>query len=548
HNDKPFFTAALRIGVIGAGDYARDMLRSLAPFASLFQHGGRPLRWIDDTEYSNTLTPTQIQEMFTLSRTHRAGFLVNSWELAGLVHIPPAAILEFRRIPVQTLETLPVKNPDLEAGLRIGTCVYANEFRPVCIPDDIRSLHIQLLGRPGMGKSTVAEHMTLGDIDNGHGVAVIDPHGDLIERLLRLIPEKHIDRIVYFNPGDPDWVPLWNPLKKIPGQDDVRTANDLVGSIKSVVTGWGDRLESLLRYAFLAAFSMEGKSFRDVADLLRRGSKESNALRKELYTVVQNEAVLNFWRYDFEGYRKEELSPPQHKLSKLLASGTVALMLSKSSSLIDLRRIMDEGMILLVDLSSLDSELRNLLGCFLLVLLHQAAISRSAVPPEERREFHIYADDAHRFVTDALEGIIAEDRKYKVSLTLAHQYLSQFSREKADAISTVGTAIIFNVDTRDAQYLKKDLRDMVEVKDIITLRRGQAIARIGTEIVRFDTLEPKPIPEKHFRERIIAECHRKYYKPASEVRAALRQRSNSYETSLRPLPLGSEEDFRYDEF
>jgi len=392
------------------------------------------------------------------------------------------------------------------------------------------------------------EHMILGDIDNGDGVAALDPHGDLIERLLCLIPEEHLDRTVYFNPGDPNWVPLWNPLGRTPGQDDGRIADDLVGSIKNVVTGWGDRLESLLRFSILAMLSIPDATLRDVADLLRRNSEESNALRRRLYQVVENETVLKFWHHDFDGYRKDELTPPQHKLNKLLASGTVALMLSQSSSRINLRRIMDEGMILLVDLSNLGTEVREILGCFLLTLMHQTALSRSSTPPEKRRPFHIHCDEAHRFVTDALEDIIAETRKFNVSLTLAHQYLSQLGPRKADALANVGTTIAFNIDAKDARHLKKDLRDMVEVEDLIKLKRGQAIARIGTEIVRFETLPPKEIPKNHFRERIIAESRRRYYRPVAQVMDEIRGRGKRWCPPLRSASETPDEEFVYDHY
>ena len=158
----------------------------------------------------------------------------------------------------------------------------------------------------------------------------------------------------------------------------------------------------------------------------------------------------------------------------------------------------------------------------MLSVLHLTALSRSALPIEQRRPVQFYCDEAHRFGVDALEDIVTQDRKYEVGLTLAHQYLSQFSPARRDALASVGATIIFNVDTRDAGYLRKDLQDMVEVKDLISLDVGEAIARIGTEVVRFRTLPPLKVPERHFRERIIEESHRRYYSPIADVRAARR--------------------------
>jgi len=217
---------------------------------------------------------------------------------------------------------------------------------------------------------------------------------------------------------------------------------------------------------------------------------------------------------------------------------------------------MDEGMILLVNLSSIGSETRDILGCFILSLLHLTAISRSDTPFERRKPFHIYCDEAHRFMTPALEDLIGETRKFRVSLTLAHQYLSQFTQKKTDALSSVGTTIIFNVDTKDAQYLKKDLQGLANVEDLITLNIGEAIARIGTEVVRIKTLEPLQIPKKNLREQIINESHRRYYKTVSEVRKAVRLRNNRWHQPFAPLtPIPEDqngnstiEEFYYDEF
>ena len=216
---------------------------------------------------------------------------------------------------------------------------------------------------------------------------------------------------------------------------------------------------------------------------------------------------------------------------------------------------MDEGKILLVNLASIGPMVKETLGCFILSVLHLTALSRSSQPIAERRQFHIHCDEAHRFLTDALEDLIAETRKYKVSLSLAHHYLSQFGHKKTDALSSVGSTIIFNVDTRDAQYLLKDLRGLVSIDDLTSLKVYHAIARIGTDIVRFETRPPLPIPTPNFRDRIIEESRRKYYKPVHEVQKWIRRRGDRWRqpfTSLVPEPCkdpgSGPEEFAYDEF
>jgi hypothetical protein len=556
HNDKPFFTIALRVGVSAAGEQAETILDSLSTFIGLFQHGGRPLEHLTERDYTRQITPNAFAKLFPEARTYRAGFLVNSLELTGLIHLPPAAGIDDNQLPLDLLEPLSANNEKLSDGTSVGTCCYADIRSNVCFPDTIRAKHTHLIGRTGTGKSTTQEHMVLCDIQRGDGVAVIDPHGDLIERLLCLIPERDIERTIYFNPGDPDWIPIWNPLQRIPGQDVGRTADDLVQAIQSFIlkSGWGDRLEHLLRNLFYSIMHLPKGTLLDVSNLLRNKSEESKILRREILDMIENETVRQFWHHDYPNYRKDDLGPPRNKLSKLLVSNTVSLMLSQPESLFNLRDIMDRGMILLVNLSGVGSMVRSIMGCFILSLMHLTALSRSSIAISDRKPFHIHCDEAHRFMTDSLEDLIAETRKYKVSLSLAHQYMSQFGRKKTDAFSSVGSTIIFNVDSRDAGYLVKDLQKKVKVEDLVSLGVGEAIARIGTDIVRFKTHPPFPIPKRHFKQRIIENSRRKYCRPANEVQGWIRRRGERWNKGFSPLSpctsgkSGYVEEFEYDEF
>ena len=555
HNDRPFYALALRVAVVGAGERGAQLLRSVATFGNLFQHGGRPLNHLTEAEYASVLSREQLREMFLLGLTYRPGFIVNSWELAGPVHIPPTQFMEQRRIAFETLETLPIRGAALAEGTRIGTCNYAGRAIPVHIPHRLRGRHTHLIGRSDMGKSSTMERMILDDLAKGFGVAVLDPHGDLVERLLGLLPEHEIERIIYFNPGDRDWVPLWNPLQPISGQDIGRTADDLVGAFKSFVIHWGDRLEHLLRHAFFAFLHLPGSTFLDVANILQNKSPYAERMRGVFLDAIDNEVARRFWLYDFKNYGKDDLGPPRNKLSKLLVNQTVSLMLSQPDCAFNFRDVMDKGMIFLADLSSVGSEVREVLGCLMLSLLHQTAISRSDTMPAKRRPFRVYCDEAHRFMTDALEDLIAETRKYQVGLTLAHQYMKQFGSRKTDALSSMGATVIFNVNTKDARHLVDDLRGLVDIEDLITLELGEAILRADTEVVRVATFVPPDIPEENCRERIIAESRRRYYKPAHSVREAIRRRCGPWSGScgIPPSPTsgvadGVVEQLTYDVF
>lgn len=551
HDDKPFFAAALRIAVLGT-EGVPSLLSSLATFKNLIQSGGRPLNDLTEADYLEFLSCDQIRDMLTLGLTYRPGFLVNSWELTSLVHVPPIALAEPRRLPIAALETLPA-DPSLSFGTPIGTCSYAGKPKPVCIPRDLRTSHVHLIGHTKQGKSTVMEHIILDDIEQGHGVAVLDPHGRLVERLLCLIPAKHADRVIYADPGDPNHALLWNPLSQQPAAhiDRGRIADDIIAAFKTFMDGWGDRLEHLLRHAIEGVMHLPRGTLFDVSNLLRKGSQESEAIRGYILRLTDHESTRLFWDEAFKKYGNADLSPPQHKLSKFLGSGPVSLMLSQPDSAFHLREVVDTGQILLVNLSTVGSETREILGCFMLSLLHLTALGRSDTPDADRRPFHIHCDEAHRFLTDALEDLIAETRKFNVSLTLAHQFMSQFGKRKTGALSGVGSTIIFNVDAKDAQYLRKDLLGKVEIDDLISLRLGQAIARIDTEIVRVRTHRPLDIPTDSCRDQILAASKSRFYRPAHEVRQIIRRRKDRWHETpppMKPDIPDEKEELVYDEF
>jgi hypothetical protein len=205
-------------------------------------------------------------------------------------------------------------------------------------------------------------------------------------------------------------------------------------------------------------------------------------------------------------------------------------------------------------LADLDTNVKRVLGCFIFSLLHINVLSRSDTLDQDRKEFHIHCDEAHQFMTDTLENVIVETRKYGVGLSLAHHYLSQFSKENTDALSTVDTSIIFNVNKRDAAYLAKDLQNKVKAEDLVALESYKAFARLGTDIVKIKTCDPLDISENNFRDQIIQQSHEKYCKPASEIRQLIQQRANRAGRATVPLPSTSaytnynEEEFVYDEF
>ena len=554
HDDKPFYAAAVRLAVFD-GETAARHLQAMGAFSGLIQHGGRPLSRLDESSYAALLDGDGLRDMFARGLTYRPGFLVNSAELTSLVHLPPMAVLEQRQAPIQALEIL-TPSDALAHGSPLGHCDHAGRLLLVCIPPEQRFSHTHVIGRPGEGKSTNLEHVILDDIERGDGVAVIDPQGHLIERLMQLLPERYVERTIYVDFADPDVVPIFNPLHTTGRRRD-QLADEIVVAFKSFVTGWGDRLEHLLRMTILGLLHLPHTSLLDVANALRTKSAEAETLSAAVLKVADGELLRGFWRDDLEKYARADLTPPQHKLSKLLSAGPLALTLSQPDSLIDLRQVMDEGKILLLNLKNVGDEVGGFAGSLWLSLLRAAALTRDVSTPDGLRPFHIHVDEAQRFVTRTLEQIVTETRKFRMSITLAHHYLSQFEVKQRDALSSAGSTIIRNVDSKDAAHLCKDLQGRVGVPDITKLDRTTAIARVGTEVVRFKTLPPRERTGPSQRAAIIAHSRKHYYRTAAEVKRAIRNRGNRWQEPFAPLTPAVEdipvagspdEELHYDEF
>lgn len=530
HNDKPFFFAALRIGVIPGRTNASDLLKSLIVFSGQIQHGGRQLGALTQKDYRQYLSPAAIVKMFSMRLVHRPGFLLNSCELTSLVHIPPLSVTEHLQSILIPLEDLP-PDASIQTGTPIGFCRYADKNLPVCIPDEHRFRHCHIIGKPDMGKSSLMLYTIIHDIQQNHSVIVLDPHGTLVDAVLKLVPRESVDRVIYLNLGDPSWIPIWNPLRTRPGIPLERIADEFVSIFKNIVDGWGDKMENFMRQSLLAILHLEDGSLLDVYNLLRKKSQKSKILRKEILTNIEdNETLRAFWEEDFLTYTAADVFPPRHKYIKILGGGTVSLMLSQPDSQFDLYDVMQQGTVLLINLFNMGPELQSIVGCFILALLEIYTKQRQANRPELLVPCHIYCDEAPRFITNAVDNLIVEARKFKVSLTLSHQYLRQFSIERADALSSVGSTIIYNVNEHDASRLKQNLQGRIKVEELIRQEKGQAVASINNHIVRVNTHYVRSFPEENYKEQIIALSRRRYYKPVGEVREIVRQHNRRFST------------------
>lgn len=326
-----------------------------------------------------------------------------------------------------------------------------------------------VVGQTGTGKSTLLKNMVIQDLRYGHGVAVIDPHGELVEDILNFVPRSRTNEIVYFNPSDVENPIGLNILEARSEEEKQLVASSLISVFKHLWKGfWGPRLEHVFHNAILALMESPGSTLLGIYRMLA-----DDAYRREVVSRVKDPVVRLFWIEDFEKYppnfKKEVASPIQNKIGQLLTSTPLRNIVGQSRSTIDLRFIMDNQRIFLVNLAKgrIGEDKANLLGSVLVTKLYLAALERQDMPEEERKDFYLYVDEFQNFSTDVFPSILSEARKYRLNLILAHQYLHQLSESVKHAVfGNVGTLASFRVGSIDAKELAEEFRPAFDSEDL----------------------------------------------------------------------------------
>ena len=333
---------------------------------------------------------------------------------------------------------------------------------------------------------------------------------------------------------NPRWVPLFNPFFGIQPDYRGQVASDFVAAMESFVKDWGHRLSYLLRSAIHGLLHLPRISLLDVADALSPKSPQGELLRKQVLQHIEDPQLLRFWQSGLGKFTNEALGVPQNKLSMILSTPPVSYTFQQTESPLNLRQVMDRQEVLLINLANVGSGTQSIIGCLILSLFEMQAMARAQTIQADRKRFFIHVDEAAQFVTRALQSMLVQSRKFQVGLTLAHQYLNQFYEDQVDALSTVGNTVIFRTNRKDAEHLCKDLQEKARPDDIIGLKKYQAVARVGTEVVRFQARPPRPALSPSFKDQIIARSRQLYYKPVDEVRQAIARRHERWIPSARP--------------
>jgi len=403
---------------------------------------------------------------------------------------------------------------------------FRNQFKKFGIKTDDRRRHMYLIGKTGMGKSTIQENMIVGDIRAGHGLAVVDPHGDLAEKIIEFIPSNRINDVVYFNPSDMDYPIAFNVLEQVDPHLRHLVASGLLGVFQKLwADSWGPRLEYILRNAILAILDFPGSTLLGVVRML-----SDKSYRKRVVANIKDPVVKAFWEKEFASYAdkfaSEAVSPIQNKVGQFLSSSLMRNIIGQVKSSIDIRQIMDEGKILIMNLSKgrIGEDNSALLGAMMITKIQLAAMSRVDMPEKERKDFYLYIDEFQNFSTDSFANILSEARKYHLNLILAHQYIEQLSEKVKPAVfGNVGTMVAFRVGATDAEELAKEFAPVFTEEDLVNLPKYEMYLKLMIDGVASSPFSAKGLPplteeeKTNNVEKVVAYSREKYASGRAEV-------------------------------
>jgi len=355
---------------------------------------------------------------------------------------------------------------------RFGRTNFRNKGVVFGIKQRDRLSHMHIIGKTGTGKSTLIETLIHQDLAAGRGFALIDPHGDLVERVWAGIPAHRRSEVVYLNVPDPAQPYGYNPLRHVREDKIALAASGLLDALKKIWgDAWGVRMEHILRNALFALLEHGNATLPDILRLI-----SDNSFRQKVAHSLTNEPVRTFWLHEFSRYsfvyQRDGIAPIQNKVGAFLADPLLDRILTNPKVDIRIRRIMDESGVLLVNLAKgrIGEDSASLLGALLVSTIGLAAFSRADMPEAERRDFFLYIDEFQNFTTLSLTNMASELRKYGVGLILAHQHLHQLDPDIRHAVlGNVGTLAAFRVGAEDAPYLAKEFLPKFDVEDLINL-------------------------------------------------------------------------------
>ena len=409
---------------------------------------------------------------------------------------------------------------------------FRNQERPFGIKTDDRRRHMYLIGKTGMGKTNLLENLVIQDIQKGHGVAYIDPHGDTAEKLLKAIPADRINDVIYFNPADQDFPIAFNVMEKVNEEYRHLVSSGLIGVFKKIwADSWGPRLEYILRNAILALLEYPGSTLLGVTRILVDKSYRDRVVEK-----ITDPVIRSFWVDEFPKWNdrvlQEVISPIQNKVGQFLSSSLIRNIVGQTISSFDIREIMDSKKILIMNLSKgrIGEDNSALLGAMMITKIQLAAMGRVDIPEETRNDFYLYVDEFQNFATESFANILSEARKYHLNLILANQYVEQIDEKVRNAIfGNAGTIVAFRVGAMDAEFLEKEFEPVFMLNDLVNLPKYHIYLKLMIDGISGDAFSAVTLPPiaitttEENEEKVIRISRERYTNSRAEVEDKIRR-------------------------
>ena len=407
------------------------------------------------------------------------------------------------------------------------------DSRNKCVPFGIKAKdrlkHVYVIGKTGMGKSTLLENMAIQDIQGGEGMTFVDPHGKTAELLLEYVPEERIKDVIYFAPFDIEHPISFNVMEDVGPEKRHLVANGMMSAFKKLFgeESFSDRMQYILQNTILALLEYPNSTMLGINKML-----VDKAYRKKVVDNVTDPSVKTYWTKEFAGYTDrfaaEAVPAIQNKIGQFTSNPLVRNIIGQEKSSFDFRQVMDEGKIVIINLSKgrVGEANANLLGSIIITKIYLAAMSRADIHESELSKlpnFYLYVDEFQSFANESFADILSEARKYKLNLTIAHQYIEQMSEEvRAAVFGNVGTMITFRVGAYDAEVLEKEFAPTFTAEDLVNLGSYQIYLKLmidGVSSQPFSamTLPPIKAPEVSLVDRIVANSRKMFAQERAKV-------------------------------
>lgn len=491
-NTKVGFDSLIRVVVSGDDEVSvqQNMMNLMSSFSLYAYTDGNKFSTLD------IKNPEKIKSDY-LKRAFSRPFrfkdkpsILTADELASVFHIPN---IRFNRSPVINWQNYKIAPPPINIpkdGVLLGHNIYRGQRTEIRMKNEDRFRHFYVIGQTGTGKSSIFKSMIRQDIRAGHGVCVVDPHGDLVEDTLQFIPKERADDVIYFNPADLERPLGLNLLEAKSDSEKDLVALDAMNIMIKLFNEevFGPRIQDYFRNGCLTLMEdPEGGALTDIVRLFT-----DDAFQKMKVEKVQNPIVKSFWENQMAntGAREKQEMIPYFaaKFGAFITNTMMRNIIGQTKSAFDFGEVMQDGKILLMNLSKgLTGDINSkLLGMIIVSKLQMAAMRRQTMAQEDRTDFYLYIDEFQNYVTDAIESILSEARKYRLSLNIAHQYIGQLVEKQDDKIKNavfgnVGTKMCYKIGAQDAEYMAKEMAPVFSDQDLVNIDKFKSVMKLSID-------------------------------------------------------------------